>query len=144
MSYLGDKSTCKAKLCNSPFQPVFCRTVLYSSTVICRRWLCQARGAGLVMPVKKSIHFPWEKAAEVPTALPLWLNFPVSNWYSLNWTGIQFCNIDIPQNHGTEREPQGSLSPAPGPAQDTPKSHSGPAILFAMTSMALPCLAGWK
>lgn len=102
--YLGDKDTCQAKRCNSQFQAIFCRTALYSSTVICRTGLCQPPGAGLAMPVEKSIHLPWEKAAEVPMALSLWLNFTVSNWRSLDWPGIQFWSTDLSPNHGVERD----------------------------------------
>lgn len=79
-------------------KPFFCRTALYPSPVICRTRLWQPRGAELALPVKKSIHLPWEKAAEAPMALPSWLNFPVSSWCSLNCPGVEFWSTDLSQS----------------------------------------------
>lgn len=86
------KAPCKARL----FQP---QDTSLSQHCVLQQWLCQAPGAG-----HKSIPLPWEKAAEAPTALPSWLNFPVSNWHALNWTGMQFGSTDPAQNQGVQRD----------------------------------------
>lgn len=86
------KGPCKARL----FQP---QDTSLSQHCVLQQWLCQAPGAG-----HKSIPLPWEKAAEAPTALPSWLNFPVSNWHALNWTGMQFGSTDPAQNQGVQRD----------------------------------------